>query len=283
LNRGIYLINGPKRKISGWRLISTAPISPIQKIFRIFAKQKFTRSMKHASLVLLLCLFATPLLFAQDAEKAKQEEYLSLYRRALGYNDLSSAAYALNAYLHHGGDAKFNDSLALVFYNMNNLGGAYKLAGEINTKDPKNVTALTLLADISGRAGEVKKSLEWYEKLVELSPSPYNHYQLATKQFVLERSLECKQSLQKAIADSAQAKQQMVRLDIGEGYGEDVPVLAAAMNMMGAIAYKEKDKVAAAEWYNKAIAAFPQFVIAKQNLEELKKPAAPAKTPVKKG
>lgn len=239
--------------------------------------------MKHASLVLLLCLFATPLLFAQDAEKAKQEEYLSLYRRALGYNDLSSAAYALNAYLHHGGDAKFNDSLALVFYNMNNLGGAYKLAGEINTKDPKNVTALTLLADISGRAGEVKKSLEWYEKLVELSPSPYNHYQLATKQFVLERSLECKQSLQKAIADSAQAKQQMVRLDIGEGYGEDVPVLAAAMNMMGAIAYKEKDKVAAAEWYNKAIAAFPQFVIAKQNLEELKKPATPAKAPVKKG
>lgn len=239
--------------------------------------------MKHASLVLLLCLFATPLLFAQDAEKAKQEEYLSLYRRALGYNDLSSAAYALNAYLHHGGDGKFNDSLALVFYNMNNLGGAYKLAGEINTKDPKNVTALTLLADISGRAGEVKKSLEWYEKLVELSPSPYNHYQLATKQFVLERSLECKQSLQKAIGDSAQAKQQMVRLDIGEGYGEDVPVLAAAMNMMGAIAYKEKDKVAAAEWYSKAIAAFPQFVIAKQNLEELKKPATPVKTPVKKG
>jgi tetratricopeptide (TPR) repeat protein len=166
---------------------------------------------------------------------------------------------------------------------MNNLGGSYKLAGEINAKDPKNVTALTLLADISGRAGEVKKSLEWYERLIEVSPSPYNFYQLATKQFVLERNLECKQSLQKAMADSAQAKQQMVRLDIGEGYGEDVPVLAASMNMMGAIAYKEKDKTAAASWYKKAIDAFPQFVIAKQNLEELNKPAAPAKPPVKKG
>jgi hypothetical protein len=52
---------------------------------------------------------------------------------------------------------------------------------------------------------------------------------------------------------------------------------------MGAIAYKEKDKVAAADWYKKAIAAFPQFVIAKQNLEELNKPATPAKAPVKKG
>ncbi|MCU0404830.1 MAG: hypothetical protein MUE99_09825, partial [Chitinophagaceae bacterium] len=103
---------------------------------------------------------------------------------------------------HHGGAANFNDTLALIYYNMNNLGGAYKLAGEINEKDPKNATALTLLADISGRAGEVKKSLEWYEKLIEVSPSPYNQYQLATKQFLLERNLECKQSLQKVIADS---------------------------------------------------------------------------------
>ena len=109
---------------------------------------------------------------------------------------------------------------------------------------------------------------------------------MATKQFILERSLECKQSLQKAIADSAQAKQQMVRLDIGEGYGEDVPVLAAAMNMMGAITYKEKDNKAAEDWYKKAIEAHPDFVIARQNLDELKKPAAkpgtPAKPPVRK-
>lgn len=227
--------------------------------------------------------FAT---FAQQDNKAKQEEFLSLYRRALSYNDLGSAAYALTGVLQYGGDPKFNDSLALVYYNMNNLGGAYKLAGEINAKDAKNITALTLLADISGRAGEVKKSVEWYEKLIQEVPSPFNFYQLATKQFILERNLECKQSLQKAMADSAQASQQKVRLDIGEGYGEDVPVLAAAMNMMGALAYKEKDTAGAAAWYKKAIEAFPQFVIAKQNLEELNKPAkAPAATrpPAKKG
>jgi tetratricopeptide (TPR) repeat protein len=225
---------------------------------------------------------------AQNDNKTKQEEYLSLYRRAIAYNDLGSAAYSLTGFLQYGGDEKYNDSLAIVYYNMNNLGGAYKLAGEINAKDPKNIAALTLLADISGRAGEVKKSLEWYEKLIAVSPSPYNYYQLATKQFVLERNLECKESLQKVISDSVQAKEQRVRLDIGEGYGEDVPVSAAAMNMMGAIAYKEKDKEAAAAWYKKALEVFPQFVIAKQNLEELNKPAAPAKTapvakpPVKK-
>jgi tetratricopeptide (TPR) repeat protein len=244
--------------------------------------------MQHYKILILL-LLSGQALFAQQADTIKQKEHLALYRRALAYNDLGSAAYSLTSYLHHGGAATFNDTLALVYYNMNNLGGAYKMAGEINEKDPKNETALTLLADISGRAGEVKTSLEWYEKLVAISPSPYNFYQLGTKQFILERNLECKQSLQKVISDSVQAKEQKVRLDIGEGYGEDVPVYAAAMNMMGAIAYKEKDNKAAADWYSKALAAFPQFVIAKQNLEELKKPATPAKPgattkpPVKKG
>jgi tetratricopeptide (TPR) repeat protein len=278
----------PGQKLaSGVYIIFPAHVFPKNQNYSAYSPNKnLFLPMKQVVFVLSLCLFATSILFAQKADTTKQKEHLALYHRAIGYNDLSSAAYSLTGYLLNGGEEKFNDTLALVYYNMNNLGGAYKLAGEINTKDPKNATALTLLADISGRAGEVKKSLEWYEKLVEISPLPYNYYQLATKQFVLERTLECKQSLQKAIADSAQAKQQKVRLDIGEGYGEDVPVFAAAMNMMGAIAYKENDKAAAASWYKKAIDAFPQFVIAKQNLEELNKPAKTptvAKPPVKKG
>ena len=245
--------------------------------------------MKKHTFLLLLTLTGISLSYAQAPDKAKLDEYLSLYRRALQYNDLGSAAFSLTSYLHHGGDAAFQDTLALVYYNMNNLGGAYRLAGEINEKNPKNATALTLLADISGRAGEVKKSLEWYEKLVEVAPAPFNFYQLATKQFVLERNLECKQSLQKVIADSAQAREQQVRLDIGEGYGEDVPVLAAAMNMLGALAYKEKNEALAESWYKRAVEVHPDFIIAKQNLEDLKKPkepakpTTPAKPPVKKG
>lgn len=244
--------------------------------------------MMKKSYILACALLCSLCLSAQKADSTRQNEYLALYRRSMGYNDFSSAAYAVSAYLHHGGSAAYHDTLALIFYNMNNLSGAYKLAGEINQKDAANVTALTLLADISGRAGEVKKSLEWYEKLIEVAPSPYNQYQLATKQFMLERNLECRQSLQKVINDSTKAKEQNVRLDIGEGYAEDVPVLAAAMNMLGALAYKEKNNELAREWYQKAIAAFPKFVIAQQNLEEMNKsaaparPASPAKPPVKK-
>jgi tetratricopeptide (TPR) repeat protein len=200
----------------------------------------------------------------------KQTEQLQIYRKAITYNDMSTAASALVSFLNSGGSNVYQDSLAIVYYNLNNFNGAYKLANELYTANNKNSTALTLLADISGRGGETKVSLEWYEKLCILNPSPYNHYQLASKQFLLERKLECKQSLLKVIADSAEARKQPVSMEVSNGYFEQVPTLAAAYNMMGVLSFNDKKKEEAATFYNKAIAVAPEFVIAKQNLEALK-------------
>jgi tetratricopeptide (TPR) repeat protein len=213
-------------------------------------------------------------------QAAKQEESLQIYRRAITYNDLSTAAYSIVSYLNAGGNAAYNDTLAVIYYNMNNFSGSYKLANELYTKDAKNVTALTLLADISGRSGESKTSLEWYEKLCVLNPSAYNFYQLASKQFILERKLECRQSLDKVLADSANAMKEPVSLEVSNGYFEQVPCLAAAYNMLGVLAYNEKKTEEAKAYYTKAVAIAPKFVIAKQNLDGLK-PGAPGKSAAK--
>lgn len=218
------------------------------------------------------------------ARAQKQAEYLQNYHRSIGYNDMGTAAAALTGYLNAGGSDVYLDSLAIVYYNLNNFGGAYKLANELYTTNNKNTTALTLLADISGRGGETKTSLEWYEKLCALSPSPYNYYQLAAKQYLLERKLECRQTLEKVIADSAQAIRQNVSMEVSNGYFEQVPALAAAYNMLGVLAFNEKKTAEAESWYKKAVAVAPEFVIGKQNLDSLKakpgtKPAAKTAAP----
>jgi tetratricopeptide (TPR) repeat protein len=209
----------------------------------------------------------------------KQRECIDIYHRAIKYNDYSTAAFALVQYLNAGGHKTYQDTLAIVYYNQNNLGGAYKLANELYTENNKNVTALTLLADISSRGGEAKISLEWYEKLCALSPSPYNFYQLGSKQFILERRLECRQSLQKVIADSVESAKQTVSLEVSNGYFEQVPVLAASYNMLAVLAFQDKKTTEAEALYKKALEIAPNFVIAKQNLDSLKgegnaKPAA---------
>lgn len=223
----------------------------------------------------LLFLFSTAI--SQNAQKTdsiahvqKQAECLQNYHKAISYSDMSTAAASLTGYLNAGGNEIYQDSLAIVYYNMNNYTGCYKLANELYNANSKNTTALTLLADISSRGGEIKTSLEWYEKLCSLSPTPYNFYQLATKQYQLERKLECRQSLQKVIADSAEAAKQKVSMEVSNGYFEQVSPLAAAYNMLGVMAFNEKKNEEAEAYYKKALAVAPEFVIGKQNLEALK-------------
>lgn len=231
------------------------------------------------NILFLFVVFLSAQAFAQSkVDSAQQQnEYMNMYRRSLEYDDMSSAAYALTGYLMHGGAAQFKDTLAVVYYRLGNLNGAYKMANEINQTNPKDITALTLLADITGRAGDTKASLDWYEKLCVLSPEPYNFYQLATRQFLLERIGECKTSLNKVVADSVKARQEKVSLEISAGNNEAVPVIAAAYNMLGAMTFREKDEIAAKKYYALAVKEFPNFVIANQNLQSLNPaPAKPA-------
>lgn len=237
-------------------------------------------------LLMLKILFCFPLVItvlsasAQKADSVSQQSYLQVYRRAIQYDDMQSAAYALTNYLMQGGQSNFKDTLAVVYYRSGNGNGAYRLAKEIYDTDPKNVTALSLLADISGRAGDTKTSLDWYEKLCPLAPEPFNFYQLATRQFVLERIGECRTSLNKVVSDSVKARQESVSLEIGPGQNESVPILAAAYNMLGALAYRDKKTEEAKRYYQLAVKEHPGFVIARQNLEGLnsKPTAKPALT-----
>lgn len=215
-------------------------------------------------------------------QAARQQEYLDIYRRALQYDDMNSAGYALTRYLMNGGSNNFKDTLAIIYYRTGNLNGAFKMANEINQADPKDVTAITLLADITGRAGDTKASLDWYEKLSTLAPGPYNFYQLATRQFILERVGECRTSLNKVVADSVKARQEKVSLEITSGNSENVPVLAAAYNMLGALAFRDKKTAEAKRFYELAVIEFPDFVIARQNLEGLKTTPSSTKPPAKK-
>ncbi len=215
-------------------------------------------------------------------QAARQQEYLDVYRRALQYDDINSAGYALTRFLMNGGSSNFKDTLAIIYYRTGNLNGAFKMANEINQANPKDVTAITLLADITGRAGDTKASLDWYEKLSALAPGPYNFYQMATRQFLLERVGECKTSLNQVVTDSIKARQEKVSLEIAAGNSENVPVLAAAYNMLGALAFRDKKTAEAKRFYELAVMEFPEFVIARQNLEGLKKPSTGAKPPAKK-
>ncbi len=242
--------------------------------------KKITSVISACFIGLLLCGHAN----AADstALKLKQQEYLSVFHTAMQYSDMPTAAMSLVSLMNTGGMEAYHDSLAVVYYSMSNFAGAYKIANESYTKNNKNVTALSLLADISGQTSDTKLSLDWYEKLCALNPLPYNYYQLATKQYALDRMTECKQSLAKVFADTAAVAKSEVTMVIGQGYSEKVPLLAAAYNMMGVLSFKENKVAEAKQNYMAALKVLPDFVIARQNIEALTKTATTNKKPAGK-
>jgi tetratricopeptide (TPR) repeat protein len=221
---------------------------------------------------LTITLLMTLLLYmgqavAQTSNPSKQH-YLDLYKRAIKYNDSRTAITALNGYLTMGDDAKYKDTLALIYYLSGEYYPSFLLTKEITDAEPENLGALERLASCYNQLGDVKAAVDSYEKLCPKTKNPYHYYQLATAQYQLKRVAECQQNLQRVIADTS-SRRIPTSFDVGNGQTQNISVLAGAYNMLAVIQMEQKNYEPARQLFNKALEAFPDFVGAKQNLVAL--------------
>jgi tetratricopeptide (TPR) repeat protein len=209
-----------------------------------------------------------------------KQHYLDLYKRAIKYNDTRTAITALNGYLSLGEDAAYRDTLAMVYYLSGEYVSSLLLTKEVCEADPKNLNALERLASCYSQLGDLKATVENYEKLVPQTRNPYHHYQLALAQYQLKRVAECQQNLQYVVADTS-SKNIQVSFNVSEGQVQNVPLLAAAYNMAGVIFLDNKNYAEARKYLTKAIETFPQFVGARQNLEVVNRAGGAGRQPAK--
>ena len=192
------------------------------------------------------------------------------YKTALKNYDLQAATVALyNMLALKPERADLNDSLALLYFAGERYAQAYLVGQAIVTADPKRNDMLELVAVSKQNLGLIKESLADYEKLYGVEKSVYYLYQMATLQYQLKRYGECVASLDQILAN-ADADKQKVNIRV-QGGSQDVPMKAAAYNVKGICAMELNQKDAAKENFEKAIQLFPDFVLAKGNLETMKK------------
>src|SRR5579863_3354778 len=192
------------------------------------------------------------------------------YKAALKNYDLQAATVALyNMLALKPERTDLNDSLALLYFAGERYAQAYLVGQAIVTSDPKRNDMLELVAVSKQNLGLIKESLADYEKLYAAQKSVYYLYQMATLQYQLKRYGECVASLDQIIS-SPEAEKQKVNIRI-QGGSQDVPMKAAAYNIKGICAVDLNQKEAAKENFDKALSLFPDFVLAKGNLDALKK------------
>ena len=205
---------------------------------------------------------------------------MKVYRAAMKNYDFQtaiSALYGMEAIKPERTD--LNDSLAILYFEDEKYAQATVTAQAIVNADPKRNDMLEMVAISKQKLGMVKESLSDYEKLYAADKQIYFLYQIATLQFQLERFGECLASIDQIIA-SPDADKQKVNIPV-QNRSQQVPMKAAAYNIRGICAAQLNQVDAAKENLNKALELYPDFVLAKANLEALDKKQGDTKTPSK--
>lgn len=235
--------------------------------------------MKKSLIILSLVLAVSGFLFAQkkttpstsscnDLPKDKLfEHYHAVYNQAVKYNDLVVAREAIfNMLILKPERTGLKDTLTYIYYNSNNYVQVILTGKEILESAPDKAEIIELVAVSQQNLGLLKEALESFEKLFSISKDTYHQYNIASLQYMLKRYGECSESLN-AILGSADTSG-VVTISDGKSDSQQVPIKAAAFNMRGVIALEINQPDVAKQNFEKALQLFPEFVLAKNNLEK---------------
>lgn len=232
-------------------------------------------------IILILVVLTTTSIFAQRKGNAAVSSNLSkaeltnfkkkAYTRALELADLNSAATAvLDILSMNENETHWLDSLALIYLNQQNFVSSASLAQQVLDKSPDNLFMREISAYSLQGLGAAKQALDDYEKLYAANKNIQHGYQIATLQFNLGRHTECMNTL-KEVEGHPEAAKSTVSLTYGNEQ-QKVPVAAAILNMKGVVSKELKDTEKAIQFFEAALAEFPEFALAKGNLEITKNP-----------
>ncbi len=216
---------------------------------------------------------------ATVAPRTSNEAEVKIYETALKYGDIEVARTAIYALLiKHPDSISYLDTLARLYFSGGNYVQCALTSKDYLTKDSSNLFVREMLAISFSSLNKNKESLEQYELLYANTHSVFHAYQIAVLQYVLKRFGECETTCAVILSDP-KAGDQKVSISADQNNNQQVPIKAATYNIRG-VMFKEMNKTdEAIASFQEAVKIFPEFALAKANIEALKNPKkeAPAK------
>ena len=247
--------------------------------------------MKKISLIIIILNAFGSLAFSQNkkpeaAKPANQEvmtaaapvkdtvpEEIKVYRLALSFSDYGVAKQAIyDLIAKYPERIDYMDTLAALYFSMEAYPQCLAAAGIVLKVQPENMQMMELFAVCQNAMKNPKEALEMYEKIYAKSKSLYHLYEIAVLQYTLQRYGECNGSIEKIIADK-DATTQKLHISYDEQNTQEVPYAAAVYNLRGVMEKDLSQKDKAKADFEEAIKIFPEFKLAKNNLDLLTKPA----------
>lgn len=223
--------------------------------------------MKNYILVLTLMSFIIG--FSQQSKVDEIAFQKQVLKKAKDYSDptvTKSAFYKL--IVLEGENSTYKDSLALLYFGARQYAQCFLVSEEILKKEPNKINILEIQAASLETLGAYDKALLRYKKLFGLKQDNFHGYSLANLQYRAKKYNEAMLTIQKTekLNDSGDF---MVTYPINKTHSQKVELMAAIQYLKGLIAIELKRKEMAKISLQKAIKIHPDFVLAKEKLEQL--------------
>ncbi len=231
-------------------------------------------------LLTLAIVFVGYMASAQNGtQKAKQDSIpwelrknAFIYGIAKNYNDPSVARMALyNLIAENPGNPALYDTLALWYYEYNQLASAALVATDAMRIDPNDLFAAEVAALSFEGLGVKNRAVENYEKMYLANNDLGTLYKIAFLQMDIKRYGEAINNAQ-VIIDSPKSDQQKLIFPKDEKNNtQQIPLKVAAIRLKGMIEEDRGNTALAKDLYQKALDMQPDFAVLKQQLADLNK------------
>ncbi|MCX7764314.1 MAG: tetratricopeptide repeat protein [Bacteroidia bacterium] len=200
-----------------------------------------------------------------------------IYEQSIRYNDPLTQIIALHWRIAAEGERfGLKDTLAQAYFQAGFYRQAIAVADELLREQPRNAELAELKAVSYYYLQDTKGALEAYEKLYEITQSPQHLYQVITLQFNLQRHGECQANIDRLLS-MPESERLSVRISTPDGRTQEVPLKAAALNVRGVLFKIQKENELAKKSFEEALKIYPDFLLAKGNLEELARESGSSK------
>ncbi|HSH64574.1 MAG TPA: hypothetical protein VLB84_01960 [Bacteroidia bacterium] len=164
----------------------------------------------------------------------------------------------------------YKDSLATIYFLIHEYSKCVNAGNEVLSHEPNNYRVMELIAISERIRGNIRSSLELYEKLYDKTASLIHAYYIAEMQFYLQRYGECMVTLEKIIS-SENSKKEKIELIVTDTTKQVVLLIAAALNIKGMTYNELGKKEDAKEAFKNALLREKDFILPKTNLDKLNK------------
>ncbi len=214
-------------------------------------------------------LFACNQNAPQQSAKNNNETYKKLFDKSMNLKDYHTAIMAVQMMLiEDSTQVNYRDSLPELYAALNNVEAVSKTIDATLARHPKDEKFLQVKAVVQQEESDYEGVLKTYSTLFETTKKLTYLYQIGTMHFQAGKLAEAETVVDEVLAKSPNSSDSL-DIFVSEQQKQKVPIMAAALNFKGYIFAQKRDMANAKKYFETAIKVFPDFVMAKRNLQQL--------------